>query len=372
MKIVDSNKKKGSSLTAPSLALLIVFSVITPLCTAEILFEEDFNGQPNYTSSDELTLQGWSFRRHGEDLWNSTTGYPTKHDAFEVLDSNSQKARGGNGKSFVAWRESYDAGWQNWNSDGILAKYFPGGYEELYVKFWIKFSPEFTPAGSSKLFRIASWDEGEGGVFGYGNDRFNGPVVFWDFSHSNDYGLRNFIALRGHPQKTNYYMSNPVLTDLPRQVIAGDLSLNFDNNIRDLDGNGSEENVVDKLLNLKTGNPISGVVTIDEVYGEKWTKVEFYVQMNTKPGALDGTVMQWINDQLVFKNTKTPWQGFDSGGERKFNVVAFGGNDRFLAYPNEMRHEEWYSIDDIVISNGKRPSPVSIVRPNPPSNILID
>jgi len=30
-------------------------------------------------------------------------------------------------------------------------------------------------------------------------------------------------------------------------------------------------------------------------------------------------------------------------------LVSIGGNDFFQQYPNEDMHEEWYSIDDIVV-----------------------
>lgn len=353
-------------------ALLVFVASLGSLAKADVLFEENFDEQPNYQSSEQLNLDGWSFRRHGEDVWNVSSGDHQHHDAFEILDSNEDKSRGGTGKSFVAWRESYDRGWQNWNSDGILAKHLIDGYEELYVRFWIKFSPSFTPSGTSKLFRISSWDQGKGGVFGYGADRSNAPVVFWDFSHNENYGLRNFIALRAHPQATNYYMTNPLPRGLPRTLINGDLSLNFDNNIRDLDGDGSQENRIDRLLNLSTNSPISGVVSLDEVYGENWNKIEFYVRMNSGPGVLDGSLMQWINDELVFSNSQIPWQGAESSGGRKFNIVAIGGNDHFSAYSNELKHEEWYAIDDIVIINGKRPNLEINDSPEPPDNIVVE
>lgn len=312
--------------------------------TDGILFQENFDDQPDYTSSETLKLKGWTHCRNGEDIWSPSTGFPDHHDAFEILSSNADKARGGSGKSFVGWRESYKMEWNNWNSDGILAKYFEEGHEKLYVRFWIRFSDNFTPAGQTKLFRISSWDE-EGDFFGYGPDRYNAPIMIWDYNH-NDYGQRNFLAFRGHPQETNYFQTNPKLVDLPRNIHNGDINLNFDNNIRDLDGDGNNENEV-TLKSLVTGEILSGIVSHDDVYGNEWHKVEFFIQMNSAPGAMDGIIVQWLDDQLIFKNTKMPWMGNESEGGRKFNVVAIGGNDFFRSYPNEDKHEEWYAIDDI-------------------------
>jgi len=332
--------------TKKTLCFMAAFLVVGTV-KAELVFKDGFDSQPDYTSSNSLNLTGWTHRRSGEDIWSPSTGFPDHLDPFEILASNVDKTRGGTGKSFVAWRESYDLGWKNWNSDGILAKHLEdGGLEKVYVSFWIRFSDQFTPDGATKLFRISSWDEDER-IFGYGPDRNNGPVMIWDYSH-NAYGQRNSLSFRGTPHETNYYLNNPGLVDFPREIHMGDVSLNFDNNIRDLNGDGVNDNEV-SLRSLISGDLLSGIVTHDDVYGSKWHKIEFYVEMNSAPGVRDGAAMQWIDDQLVFKNTQIPWMGFESEGGRKFNVVALGGNDFFRFYPNDDGHEEWYAIDDIEI-----------------------
>lgn len=352
--------KTGFSTLLTSVPYIVAAFMVAGAAQSDVILEENFDNQPEYTSSQELNLSGWTHRRNGEDVWSPSNGNPDNHDAFEVLSVNSDKARGGVGKSFVAWRESYDLGWKNWNSDGILAKHLDQGLEKVYVRFWIRFSDDFTPAGQTKLFRISSWDE-EGQIFGYGPDRDNAPVILWDYNH-NSYGQRNFLAFRGHPQETNYYLNNPTLVELPRNIMSGDLSLNFDNNIRDLDGDGVNDNEI-TLKSLTSGDFLSGIVTHDDVYGSEWHKIEFFVQMNSAPGIRDGVIMQWIDDQLIFRNTKMPWMGAESEGGRKFNVVAFGGNDFFRSYPNEAKYEEWYAIDDILIAD-ELPS-----RPLPPTNV---
>lgn len=334
--------------TVKCISYFVAVSMITGVVRSDVIFEETFDNQPDYTSSQPLNLAGWTHRRNGEDIWSPMTGYPNHHDAFEVLSSNSDKARGGQGKSFVAWRESYDLGWKNWNSDGILAKYIEEGLDQVYVRFWIRFSDNFTPEGQTKLFRISSWDGGVD-IFGYGQDRYNAPIMLWDYNHNN-YGQRNFLAFRGHPQETNYYLSNPKPVGLPRSMMTGDLSLNFDDDIRDLNGDGQMDNFV-YLRGLLSGRFLSGIVDHDDVYGSDWHKVEFFVKMNSSPGAMDGVVMQWLDDQLIFRNTSMPWMGAESEGGRKFNVVAIGGNDFFRSYPNVKEYEEWYAIDDVLIAD---------------------
>ena len=101
------------------------------------------------------------------------------------------------------------------------------------------------------------------------------------------------------------------------------------------------------------------IVHHDEIYGPSgnWTKVAFYVQMNSAPGKPDGVLKQWINDELILNNNSIPWVGpkpwprATSQDMPKWNVVGFGGNSYFAAFPDNMQHEEWYSIDDIVVSD---------------------
>lgn len=347
---------------------------------AEVIFDENFDDQPDWHSAMHSTdrtqfadthviPKGWYAIRQ-DPSWAPSVGHPDRHESIEILSSNTDKARGGRGKSYVSWRDSYNPGWNRWNSESIVAKYFPSGYEQIYVRFWIKFAPDWTPGGSSKLFRISSWDEVES-IFGYGGDRYNAPVIFWDYSGSET-NLRNKISYRAHPQNTNYFMRDPEPIKLPRSPTNADLSLNFDDNIRDLDGDGADDNEV-ILVNKLNGELVSGLVTHEEIYGSDWNKVEFFVKMNSAPGAMDGIFKQWINDQLVFSNESMPWQGNQSRGGRKWNVFAIGGNDFFQEYDNSLRHEEWYAIDDVLIMSSMPVDDVqSGIPPASPINIIVE
>lgn len=352
--------------------VLVVAMAISGV-SAEIVFQEDFDEQPDWTSgmhsseraqvvSNGDTLPENWFSTYQDPSWAPSLGHPDAHESIEILSKNSSKARGGVGKSYVGWRDSTTGpGWR-WNSDSQLTKYFPEGYDELFVEFWIKFSPDWTPNGDTgitKLFRISHWN-GEGSIYGFGSDRSNGPVMIWDYEH-NSYGSRLNLTTRGYPIATNYVMTRPEKANWPRE--AG--PMNFDNNIRDLDGDGLVDNEITKLLNLTTGDPVSGgVVPHDEIWGDKWHKIQFHVKMNSQPGVLDGELWMWIDDQLVVRNVTMPWAGYDATDMPKWNIVSLGGNSHFHAYPDEKRREEWYSIDDLIISTERFNSP------NPPSNVI--
>lgn len=340
--------------------------------SSELIFEENFGGQEDWTSamySDDRTQRaethtipnGWYSVRQ-DPSWAPSVGHPDRHEAIEILSSNSDKALS-DGKSYVSWRDSYNPGWNRWNSESIISKYFPEGHDELYVEFWISFSEDWTrvasSAANSKIFRISSWDgsgSNEYNFFGGGN---NGPIAQWNHS-INQYGVRNRITFRGGPHGNNYTFDDQDISGLPRSLSgAGDLSLNFSNNVAGMAPDGTDPQIPDK----RDGGylPASGTIDHDQVFGpgRSWTKIGIYVRMNSDPDTRDGVFRQWVDDVQVFQSENIPWirssENEDVGA--KWNIVMFGGNDYFQTYPNEDRHEEWYSIDNIRIYNGMPNAP---------------
>ncbi|WP_328184813.1 hypothetical protein [Marinobacter sp. OP 3.4] len=356
----------------PLVISIMSLLIIPAVAESRVLFEESFDDLPDYTSSEELNLEGWDYRRNGEVSWSPSSGYPKKHDAFEILERNADKARGGSGKSFVGWRESYDPGWKQWNSDGILLKYMPEGYDQLYVSFYIRFSPEWTKSGNSKIFRIFSWN-GEESPFVFFSDGNAGPLFDWKYSHSGSYGVRNFLTFRGGPHGENYKIDGNDMPGTPRSLInQGDISMNYTKDTVGMSLDGGTPEIRDQVNGGFISDNMNQTVTHEQIFGDSsnWTKMAFYVQMNSAPGANDGVVMQWINDELVFRNNTVNWVGENSGNQMvEWNAVALGGNDFFREYPNDQRYEEWYSIDDVVISTE---IPEFVAIPNPPSNISIE
>ena len=324
-----------------------------PVAAAQgLLFSPDLNALPDYTSSNELPQafldQGWTSRRNGEVKYSPATGYPSHHDAFEVktLSGDTEKA-------MVIWRESWvDAnGDRRFVSDGILTKAISGGKSELFSRFKIKFQPGWTNDGQSKFFRFSSVDE-NGSPYSFFTDGDNAPVVFWDYGH-NSFGVRNFIALRGHVQthEASYFMANPVPSGLPRAPVSGDMSLNFADEMTDLNGDGTNDNPV-TMIDRTTGQTLNatGTITHDQIYGyNEWNTIEVYVKMNSAPGVEDGVLKQWINGQLTFFNSNIPWMTSTSSGGRLWNSVSFGGNHAFDTYPNGSAVEEWAAIKDIEV-----------------------
>ncbi|MEQ5814957.1 hypothetical protein J3362_05540 [Marinobacter sp. NFXS11] len=358
---------------------MIALVASSGIANGEILFQDSFDGQPDWHSGLEVNATsanpagkpdreqrasthkipaGW-FSVRQDPVWAPSTGHPDRHETIEILAKNSSKARGGNGKSFVSWRDSYDAGWNYWGSESMLVQYLPEGHDSLYVEFWIRFGDNWTreyvsgtPAAASKLFRVSSWsgDGSEYQAFGGGE---LGPIFLWDHT-INSYGVRNALAFRGGPHGDNYGFSTGDISGLPRQLVGiGDLNMNFTADLSGMGPNGSDPELEDRVNGgLLSRDPYVNI-SHDQVYGRggSWTKLAFYVKMNSSPGAKDGIMRQWINGEQVFNVTSIPWiRGSTSEDvNAKWNLVAIGGNDFFQTYDNSERREEWYSIDDFVI-----------------------
>src|SRR5690554_5109815 len=367
----------------------------TSFTQAEVIFSENFDNQPDWTSAMYSTdtvqrakthriPEGWYSIRQ-DPTWAPSKGHSDRHEAIEILASNAHKARGGNGKSYVSWRDSHDPGWNRWNSESMLMKNFPKGHDAIYAEFWIRFSPNWyreyvsgTGSPTSKIFRISSWNgkDPEFENFSGGN---NGPLVFWDHN-VNAYGLRNALAFRGGPHGENYQFREGDIEGLPRGLIGnGDISVSFAGDMANMGVGGTLSDIPDRVNGGRVPSGRYDIITHDQIFGpgDSWTKMAFYVKMNSAPGVKDGIFRQWINDKQVFFNTGIPWIRASETGNvnAKWNNVSIGGNDHFSAYPNEDRHEEWYSIDDIVIrsdipdyvdkSNG------NLTPPSPPAGLQV-
>jgi hypothetical protein len=374
--------------------------LVSPMLHSEVIFEENFDSQPDWNSglaenalvrdtpdtvqraSTHNIPNGWYSIRQ-DPQWAPSVGVNDKHETIEILAANSDKSRGGSGKSMVSWRESYDNGNQRWTSESIMLKYFPEGYDQIYVEFWIRFDPNWSrlhvtdkAAAYAKLFRISSWS-GEGDEYRAFTGGNLGPMMLWDHT-INSYGLRDTIALRGGPHGDNYKFATADIPGLPRYMSGiGDLSLNFTENLAYM-GPGGTRSLIEDRVN-------GGVVPIgkwdtvqhDQIFGpgDAWTKIAFFVKMNSAPDVQDGELRQFLNGHQIFFNAQIPWirSSATEDNNAKWNIIAFGGNDSFLYYPNGDRREEWYSIDDIVVRTDIPDYLESGINmpPNPPSAFYV-
>lgn len=329
----------------------------------DIIFQENFDNMPDWTSGNTTPPLNWERFRAGEEQWNPDNGHPDREHTMQILASNSDKARGRTGKSFVIYRESVDKGGNYWTTDAILSKSLKEGLNEVYVEFYIMFSPDFTasiPSGSSKIFRISSNDSAKKGreheyYLGFNNGH-NGPMLIQVYGVGN-YGARNFLAFRGDPYydldgNSLYYLGQGEMGNLRRQINRGDVSFNYVDDLIGMGKNGEDPKVPDQVNGGFLSLQSYDLVSHEQIYGPlgTWAKFAYYVKMNSEPNIPDGVFIQWINDTQIHYNDKITWHRYRPDGDiPKWNSISFGGNNYFPRYKDLDRFEDWYTIDDITI-----------------------
>jgi len=254
----------------------------------------------------------------------------------------------------VAYRGGREAG-AYW-TDSILGKTLPQGTKKVFVRFWIKFQPNWTEQGYSKLFRIQGWEEGTNSW----NSTSLRPGIIWGFVQTT-YGSRNQLSYRSTDGDS---FTNPTLPNTREQFDWATDSYR-------LDRDGVINNYPE-LINQTNAQVIQedhGLVDHKEIMGTAWHKMEFYVEMNSEPGATDGVFAQWLDGQIIHRNLVVPWIQADGDAESDWRLVKLGGNDSFTLKSveddqaqilNSEEIMEWCAFDDVEIYIGGLPNDVSM------------
>lgn len=375
------------NLTISLLRTVALMAIILDIAAAELIFRDNFDEQEDWhsglmendtgaylddqlydgvnsatrvdmyqrTSTGHTLPQGWTSVRQGEQFFSPRNGYSNSRENIEILSSNSDMALGRQGKSAVFWRESHQLNSHQWNSDGILMKIFPEGYDELYVEFWITFddnttlnSWELAPSKQvdvSKIFRMLSIKPGAN-EYSYFNGEI-GPMFLWDWK-VDPWGVRNVIGTSAGPYETLKFEGDD-LADMP----PGGGSKSYLTGVVEQGLNGETEWPIDMVNGglIKDNSP-SGIATHEQVFGksDQWVKMAFYVKMNSSPGEKDGHLVQWINGRRIINVNTIPWSKENSENiVAKWNAFALGGNDYFHSHPLSQAREEWFAIDNLKV-----------------------
>lgn len=347
---------------------------------SSVIFADDFESHPEwvagYTNTKNPTgrphgnpaPKGWTIIRT-DPARAPSMGDTDRHESIEIRTA-PEKARSGV-KSAQFYRDALlEPNWKWW-SDGILAKQFEDEYPEIWTTFYMKWQPDsLAPKSLSKIFRMSHVDVEVGSpeIFRGFRDGHNGPMMIW-VNGLNDYGLRNTMAMRGYPQTTNYYFEDGMPQQLPRNMFSGDMSLNWDTNLRDLNRDGIDDNENLRLYTqtdglLIPGNGHEGMISHADFWGNEqnsqWRRFDFYLKMNSAPGIADGVIEQYVDGQLVFANYTTPWIGSSATDMVGWNSVKLGGNDWIKTVADELRFEDWYAIDDLEVRTNEPMSPAPV------------
>jgi hypothetical protein len=345
-----------------------------------VIFSESFDDQPDwhsglaandvdstgtpdtiqYTAGGHLLPNNWDYVYQNPTL-SPYLGDTTKRDVISIVAADSSKARGGTGKCFLQQRVS-DSASGSFTSDGQLNKLLDGsggvgaGYDAVYFEFYIAFDPTWsgyngTDQNLAKLVRLASWN----GVFSPfvafpgGNE---GPLFLWNYS-IDSFGVRNSWGTRGGPWGDNYYMPVGDIGNIPRSN-GRVASLNYVGDTVGRGVNGTTPQITDKINGGFLSDNLSQTVSHEQVWGTggTYTKVAFYVKMNSAPGVADGQIIQWLDDVQMMTTSGINWVPSLTQGLTempKWTSLAIGGNDFFKNYPIGDGRQEWWALDDLVV-----------------------
>ncbi len=304
--------------------LLLMIFILSSNSFAGVIFEENFDSLENWepVSSSECTEGdcskqvpvNWRYYRSMGRFNPNTT--PSGHNTINI---SNEHFRGAGGKAFTVWTESAP----EWSADGLLMADLGGEFEELYISFYIQFSPDWRWTDQSdgllKIFRVLHYD-GSGNIFNFFSTGNSCPIALWDVKHSLKWGWRHYMTNRCDPQETNYYC---------------DANYDWDTLFPNSDDNDFKNSIGDG----------------------QWHHIELRIKLNTKTGNIwnhDGINQVWIDgilngekNNIQYLSGNTTWHGW--------NYIGIGGNQHNVFTDTSSGDEQWYAIDDITISTSPIP-----------------
>ncbi|MFH1661832.1 MAG: fibronectin type III domain-containing protein [Candidatus Falkowbacteria bacterium] len=305
-----------------------------------VIFEDNFDSHNDWTitqRTDHITScysncdvpSGWTAYYNG---YSYCSGGPGNNNMY--LESTN--ARGGSGKALTFWDESCTCFFED--SDGNLGVNLDQTYDELYVRFFIKFQPGYqtgqicSEASQHKLAHVQYWC-GSGNPYSYFGNECNLPTTVPGFKTY----LGNVWYYSAYRCEGEYYCQGTPSYDY-------DVSLDHDH----LNLGITEENFFSENAGINN---------------DGWHSMEFHYKMNTNNGATfnkDGVHRFWLDGVLQYDSTThnggqgIPWsdQCSDVDPRKGINFVAIGGNNniRWTSSCVGTGCEQWYAVDDVVIS----------------------
>lgn len=81
----------------------------------------------------------------------------------------------------------------------------------------------------------------------------------------------------------------------------------------------------------------------------EWHCWEFRLKMNTADGVADGEQTVWMDGVKIRETTTIDWVTGEDPADRGWNYVWLGGNVH-NDFSGDRADEQWYAIDDVVVS----------------------
>jgi len=296
------------------------------VCYSETPFSDSFDQHPDWSIQQPQAPTANSIYGVSNSLLSGYHSYYIAGSFYSnigknslILDNANYTGTGGKGLTF--WNES-DTRNDGWASDNQLGIYLPKGYNELYARFYIKFQPgwRWTQNGESEQ-KIARFTH------------YHGGSPFQYFDGGNQHPIAGL-----HIAKFNSGNSNACFQPIFR----------YENTYFPDQATPSHSRA---SVFYPAGSGYTGGGT-DFTENTAWQCWEMRVKMNSSPGVADGIYQFWVDGALIFSITDLAWS--DSGSQASprlnWNYFIIGGNSFNHFAPNSDESEQWYAIDDLVIS----------------------
>lgn len=307
--------------------LLVCLFMLLPFpCYSGVIFEENFDSQADWNVKNNYTSECPGKCTSAPNNWTNyrtvpgNSSLPNPTGSIQRLPGNLPDHTTGSGKAFIVYNQAVKGA--NWPGDSILVKVFPRDYSELYVRFWIRTQSNWQSVASaqSKIFRILHWDR-IGNIFQW--KTYSSPIYFWDWGTTGSNAASYISAYRCDPQVSNYYCTNSGTSQYQKNDIFHSWG------------------------NVKPTN----------VYADThWHRYDFHVKVNNI-GNNNGVLEWWYDGALQESHKDVQWKApTGSSADIGWNTFAIGGNSNNTF---ASRSEQWYAVDDIVVSTS--PIPIDYV-----------
>jgi len=343
-------------------AFLCIFCLFLFSAEAAVIFEDNFDAQDDWTvtqtTSDETCYTGscagtspptnWEGYRNGRSYCTGAPGSNNIYiDEYAGYPIDTDTCRGGSGKCVTFWQESCTNAFED--SDGILLFDLGAEYQEIYIRFYILLGNqvdddffELVAEKQTKIVRAHHYLSGNPFVTAANNQ---GNMPYWSYKfyayNNNEYdngSPRGWCDL-GDGDAECYYMGHAA----------------------------SDTTSPEYTYNSAQGADISQIGAWSSYLGDgNWHSIEVHLKMNTYDGGTpkwnaDGVQEVWFDGVKHLARADVPFNLCDddetpcadeTSPPRGWLHVAIGGNNnnRWTSSCSGTGCEQWYAIDDVVIS----------------------
>ncbi|MEK7634838.1 MAG: hypothetical protein AAB446_00155 [Patescibacteria group bacterium] len=392
------------------LILIIIFALFVsiPEAKAVVVFEDSFDEHNDWEMDTQLTYpnavncflgncpwtnqppSGWTVGRIGGYMTDGGCSNPGNKlmyiDQYAGYPTETNSCNGSSGKCLTFWAESCGSSAFD-NSDGDMGFDLGSPYQELYVRFYMKFKNGWLwgqggQGGGDypqmKLGHYQYWD-GVSNPWVYFNGDINWPATVP--------GLQGYDPTDGHrwtlavrPYCHDNHNSNCRYTGTPGQTWLGEQA----------DASGFIQTDTSGDFYARGNFTASNAGIMDGA----WHQVTLRIKTNTWNGSswnADGVYQFWLDDVLQVSRSNVMWFGTTAGGTaenppvRGFRLISFGGNtNNYFATSGTNaggNREQWYSLDDIIVSTtaipgdyvigGGTPPPADTTAPSAPTGVAV-